>query len=120
MANRRRVERFEDGPELFGVGVGSSSDNGVDCEWCGVKWPADSSTSVCFTRFGGKQICDCCFGEIEQAVLERMQDILPWFTRLLEARRTKLAGNDAAVDALIRMADGVAAARNPPVKAPRA
>ena len=120
MADREHVERFENSPDLFGAG-GSGTTNGLTCEWCGTEYPArdEDDDSRCYTHFAGKQVCDCCFGEIEQAVLSRMEDILPWFTRLLEARRAKLAGNDEAVDALIRMADGVVAARTPAEKPPR-
>jgi len=35
---------------------------------------------------GGKQICECCFEAVENAVLQRMEDIIPWFTRILQAR----------------------------------
>ena len=47
--------------------------------------------------FAGKQICDCCFEKIEDEILGRMRDILPWFARLLSARGVDRAKGEKLV-----------------------
>lgn len=91
------VPRFDNSPDLFGSG-GQSSQHALNCDWCSTVHNADfpfndsrdgdpeGEESVCFTHFGGKQICVCCFGKIEQAILVRMSDIIPWFVRIINAK----------------------------------
>lgn len=88
-------KRFEDTPNLFGVNGGVCTGYELKCEWCGVvhnpgadadEKPMSEGDSVSWTGFGGKQVCDCCFHEIENAVLNRMPDILPWLVRIIASR----------------------------------
>jgi hypothetical protein len=90
------MARFEDTPELFGGGAGTGTTGNIICEWCGTNYgnreneqgePTSlDNESISHTTFGGKQICECCFEAVENAVLQRMEDIIPWFTRILQAR----------------------------------
>jgi hypothetical protein len=95
--------RFEDTPELFGGGCGTGSNGDLICEFCGKTYkdredkdgnPYDSSESISITTFAGKQVCDCCFEEIENEILSRMDDIIPWFTRILKAQHKNLENYD--------------------------
>lgn len=90
--------RFEDTPDLFGLGIGSGTVGAIECEWCGNVYNEDNESgdgdvidstidSVGFTNFGNKQICDCCFEKVENAVLARMDDILTWFRRIQDVRK---------------------------------
>lgn len=83
------MDRFEETPDLFGRGMGSGTTEAIICEWCGMKYPENdpSDDSVKFTNFGGKTIAECCFEDIEDAVLRRMNDIIPWFKRIIRSRR---------------------------------
>lgn len=55
--------RFENTPELFGVGIGNSRDSQINCEFCGsthnkgINFENDDSfgMSICHTNFAGKQ-----------------------------------------------------------------
>jgi len=87
--------RFEDTSNLFGRESGSSSGCSLDCRLCGVTHndgadsdedPSMEGDSVCYTHFAGLQVCDCCFHRIENEVLGRMPDIIPWFIRIVEGR----------------------------------
>ena len=88
--------RREDSPELFGGGVGSGRYAEITCEWCGAvhnkgcEDDRDGGESVCWTDFAGKLVCDCCFEAIEEEVLDRLPDILPWAKRILTQTRDSL------------------------------
>jgi len=84
--------RVEDSPGLFGLGIGYSTCSGIKCDWCGTLYEDDKDEDkyVSWADFGGKQICQCCFEQIEDAVLSHIDDILPWYARILQARRTDL------------------------------
>lgn len=95
------MARIEDAPDLFGCGIGVSTIGYFKCEWCGKEYNKDnedengdiidaSAPSILHTTFAGKEIGECCFGKIENSVLHRMQDILPWFKRILDSRDKKL------------------------------
>jgi len=103
--------RFEDSPGLFGCGIGTGTVGMVECEWCGAIYNVENeagdgdvidatidSTGVVW--FGGKQICDCCFEKIEQAVLDNMDDILPWYRRIIEVRKKHVNKNDENLKAV--------------------
>lgn len=99
------MARFEDTPDLFGVGVGAGTYANINCDWCRTKYSgretadgeATSDESITWTDFGDLQICDCCFEKVENAVLERMDAIVPWFIRILAKRRERLAGREAMI-----------------------
>jgi hypothetical protein len=102
-------QRFEDTPGLFGVGICAGTSSTLICDWCGTKYPEIDpiDDSRRYANFGDKQVVECCFVKVESAVLGEIQNILPWFTRLLEARRAKLAEDNTLVDAVVRMTDAV-------------
>lgn len=78
------MSRFEDGPELFGCGIGISTGYKIKCDMCGTIYnkeskddePSTEGDSVCYTIFAGLRICDCCFEKVENEILKRMDDIL--------------------------------------------
>lgn len=99
--------RIEDTPELFGRGCGVSTCGDFKCDWCGIEYNkgADanedySGDSVGHTDFAGKQICECCFGSIESAVLQRMGDILPWYRRHVERVKKSVEKADSNLRAV--------------------
>lgn len=99
------MDRFEDTVNLFGVESGTSSGMCVKCDFCGLMHLEDNmdeetgdmiDTSVEFvhtTQFAGLEVCECCFGKIENAVLGRIPDILTWYKRLLDARSDYIERN---------------------------
>jgi hypothetical protein len=99
-------ERFDDSPELFGFGCGTSCCGDIRCEWCGIVHnPTETGDypdgeSVCNTEFAGKTICECCFADIENEVLRRMPHILKWYRRILAARRKKLERDERLLAAI--------------------
>lgn len=102
------MARFEDSPDLFGYGAGQGTYGNIGCGWCGKKYHdredrqgnPKTDESILFTDFGGLQVCECCFEEVEAAVLERMDDIIPWFIRILEKRQGKMDQMAAMIAAL--------------------
>lgn len=104
--------RFDDSPDLFGVGIGCGTVGPVICEWCGISYNEDNEDpetgdvidatvdSVTVTHFADKQICDCCFEKIENEVFKRMPDILKWYREIVELERKKL---DKAEKELIKI-----------------
>lgn len=104
------MARFQDTSALFGESGGGTSGN-IKCEWCGTDYNGreskdgtakSSSETICFEDFGGRQICDCCFEEVEAAVLALMPRIIPWFIRILQSRRRQLEGQEAMIGQLRR------------------
>jgi hypothetical protein len=90
------MARFEDSCELFGAGMGSSTEGEVICEFCGKVYnkgiavdddDCSFGESVPYTTFAGKQVCYCCFEKIENEVRRRMVDIIPWFKRILDVQK---------------------------------
>ena len=88
--------RFEDSPELFGGGCGHGTSRGFTCGWCGTEYPGDETghDTVTVTDFGGKEVCEECFEVIEGEILARMGDILPWYRRILDAKKAGIAKLD--------------------------
>ena len=95
--------RFDDSPDLFVCGHGVSTVGQTTCEFCGTTYHKDNEDGkgnvidqyadpIGETHFAGKLVCDCCWEAIEAEVLRRMPDILRWYAKILQARRTKLEG----------------------------
>lgn len=93
------MDRLIDSIALFGVDMGSSTQGNTHCDWCGAKEtdrelpggePKFDSDSIKYDEFGNKQILECCFGDVEDAVLRSMHLILPWYIKLLETRQQTL------------------------------
>lgn len=109
------MDRFEDTPGLFGSGAGIGTSANVSCDWCGAKYegreredgePLEDNVSIGLANFGGLEICDCCFEKVEDAVLARMGDIIPWFARSLKAKRASLERFEGMVSEALRAAQG--------------
>jgi hypothetical protein len=88
--------RFEDTPELFGVGMGVSTCSDLICNICHNHYNEGNDKtgdydgdSVLYTDFAGLVVCYACFEAIEKEILHRMPDILSWYKRILDSK-TKL------------------------------
>ncbi|KKM16617.1 hypothetical protein LCGC14_1684040 [marine sediment metagenome] len=97
--------RFEDTPNLFGYGAGSGTYGDFECQMCSTIYNEGEDEkgtydgdSIGWTTFAGMQICKHCFGKIEKEVLHRMSDILPWYKRILAARKEHLEEAQLLVD----------------------
>jgi hypothetical protein len=106
-----KMARFEDSPNLFGYGVGDSTDGEVICEICGNVYnkgigidenneDEDCGDSVRYTEFAGLQVCECCFDKIENEILKRMPDILSWYKRVVESQKKSVQDNEALLKGL--------------------
>jgi hypothetical protein len=92
-------DRFEDTPELFGEGLGTSTYGDIKCNICGKLYNKDElgfhggsegGESVTHTTFAGLTVCYCCFAKIENEILRRMDSILSWYRRILDKRTEQL------------------------------
>jgi len=91
------MDRFEDTPGLFGAGVGIGTFGDIKCGICGSKYnqgndenESYNGESVRYTDFAGITVCECCFGEVEREVLNRIMNIIPWYTRILKSKDNEL------------------------------
>lgn len=91
------MTRFDNSPELFGGGAGTGTGHSITCGLCKTNYNEDIGPSnpiggdtVNFTRFAGIQVCDCCFENIETAVLKRMDYILYWYNQILDDRLDRI------------------------------
>ncbi len=75
----------------------------VTCDWCGIKHnPCPKGYDVCkncsderchvihddvsFIQFGDKQICDCCFDKLADAIAGILPSFLPEYKKALKQR----------------------------------
>jgi hypothetical protein len=89
--------QFKDSQGLFGLGIGGSTCAEIKCDVCGTIHnkgcdpDADRNPTegdwVKNTQFAGMTVCFCCYEKIENAVLSRIDDIIPWYRDLLKAQR---------------------------------
>lgn len=105
-------KRFEDTPDLFGSGSGSGTYVEIRCEICGTVYNAGcgvgengeqidenlSCDSETFTDFAGIVVCSCCFWKVEREIINRIHNILPWFSRILKSQRMTLESKEAMLD----------------------
>lgn len=86
------MARFEESMDLFGRDVGNATLGNIACGWCGTEYldredaegnPYPLSEALPFIRFGDLTVVECCFEKVEEAVFSRIDDIIPWFTRIL-------------------------------------
>ncbi|MBR9970840.1 hypothetical protein [Magnetospirillum sulfuroxidans] len=90
------MKRFEDGADLFGVGVGMGTTGPIHCDVCDTTHDIDERNSgVSWTNFAGLTIVECCFGKVEGEVLKRIPDIIPWFQRITARRRAAVESDEA-------------------------
>ena len=99
--------RFDESPGLFGCGLGYGTSAEIKCDWCGTIYNEGANNDnedeipgedVTHTTFGGKTICECCFEHVEDAVLNEMGFVLPWFRRIVESKQKQLSRYDAALE----------------------
>jgi hypothetical protein len=86
------MARFENTTGPFGTEANHCTYGEIQCGFCRKTYHKDgeSDESIVIHHFGDLQVLDCCFEKLEQAVLEHMQDILPWYARLLRKRQEVL------------------------------
>ncbi len=97
--------RFEDTPELFGVGSGRGSSGELLCEMCKTVHPdkGEDGDSVCWTSFAGMQIAECCFEKLESEIWSRRDDLLSWLRRILEKIKANHDSNVESLDAIAKL-----------------
>ncbi len=96
--------RWDDSPELFGNGCGTSTCGDFTCGICGNEYNKGndanedySGDSEGVTEFAGIEVCGNCFEAIETEILGRMKHILPWYRKIVERRRESLDMADTAL-----------------------
>ena len=105
--------RIIDSPGLFGVGVGGGTIGKIICEWCNKLYNQDNEDengepidinipSVGFLTFAGKQICDCCYEKIENAMFYRADDFLDWLKKIEYERKKKSIGRLKKIEEIKR------------------
>lgn len=100
--------RFNDSPELFGVGVGSSTYGDIECEWCGAKYNQGEDDrgvydgdAVTWTEFAGKTVCDCCFEKIENEIWKRHDRVMDWYVKILDDKTEKIVARGKKMEAVL-------------------
>ena len=100
------MARFEDSLYPFGSDVnGSETYGNIKCDWCGREYTGRedkfgnniTDDAIGFYQFGNLQVCDCCFENLEYVVLSRMDDIIPWFIRILKKRKVILERQEGMI-----------------------
>jgi hypothetical protein len=103
------MARFEDSPDLFGNGMGSSSCGEIICEVCGKVYNKgigvdededddEEGDSILNTEFAGLQVCECCFEKIENETLRRMPDILKWYKKIIASKKNQISEAEALLN----------------------
>lgn len=85
------MARHEITPGPFGLESVSVFYGDIHCDWCGtVHNPScvngDSGAAIANFQFGSLLVCECCFEAVEEAVLQWIPTMLPWYDRILKAR----------------------------------
>ena len=100
------MARFEDTPDLFGSGMGWSTAGEFTCCICGITFnegadeTEDYDNDIGIINFAGNNVCEGCFEHVEQEILNRMDDIIPWYKRYIEAHRKRVDKEQALIDSL--------------------
>lgn len=103
------AQRHEQSPGLFGLGIGTSTSGPVTCEWCSTvhnqgidpEGNGPDGDWVGTAAFGSLQVCECCYSEVESAVLACIDDILAWYGRILARRRERDQSRADALRAIV-------------------
>ena len=103
------MSRFDDSPELFGVGSGTATCGTIRCGICGTTYNEgadneecyDDNASVLHTTFAGVEVCECCYEAVEKEVLSRMNSILQWYSRIVTAKEKALQESRKYLNAII-------------------
>jgi hypothetical protein len=97
------MSRIFDTVNLFGVGSGFSTQGEIKCEICGKVYNKgadeegedyDDYSSVSHTMFAGMEVCECCYGKIEDEILHRMSSILDWYRNIVKLREEKIKSDN--------------------------
>jgi hypothetical protein len=91
------MARFIDSPGLFGIGIGTSTECEIRCEFCKKLYnkgethemPASGNT-VGYTVFADKTVCACCFEKIEFAIWDQRETIIEWLRAIVVLQRADL------------------------------
>jgi len=89
------IRRWEDSPDLFGSGIGTSTQGEQTCDLCGRVHNEgaddraraegdgvyDEYPSVAWTGFLGLEVAECCWGRIEESVWSRRADVAKWLRK---------------------------------------
>jgi hypothetical protein len=67
----------------------------LDCE----DYDGDGE-SVRYTEFAGLQVCECCFGKIENEILRRMSDILSWYKKIVDEQKKSVENDEALLKSI--------------------
>ena len=85
------MSRFEETTGLFGSHDAIVTENYIKCDVCASEYNVDEQdVAAAHTRFAGLTVCSCCYERVETAVLDRMEDIIPWYKRILAAQKAKI------------------------------
>ncbi len=86
---------LEESSGPFGALTAETTLFDTKCGWCGTLYVdrgADgtlppTTKPMRISKFGSLQVADCCFKQLEAAVLEHINDIVPWLARIAEEKR---------------------------------
>ncbi len=103
------MARLEDSVSLLGSGSGIRSYAEIKCQLCGKVYNEGcddgserglSDEGVSWAYFAGLQVAECCWDKIERSVYEHMSNIIPWYKRILDRRRTRLNQDEERLNIL--------------------
>lgn len=108
------MSRIDDSPDLFGSGVGASTNLYVHCEFCGGEHNVEfkgvdpdsirhEGDSVLWTNFAGIGVAECCFERIENEILSRMPTILRWYASIVRTRRDSIERSEDLIRDIIEL-----------------
>lgn len=105
------MKRFVDSSGLFGEEEGKSTNQDFVCGVCHTQHTSnkhdDGGDYIWYTEFAGMEVCDACWVEIENSVLERMPQIIRWYVEILSSQRLKLSTKERQVRELLELADSL-------------
>jgi len=84
---------------LFDSGTGCATHGDISCGICGTAYNQGNDESedysgeaVTYTEFAGICVCGVCFPRVEKEIFSRMDDIIPWYRKLLTIQKEKIEG----------------------------
>lgn len=100
------MARFEDDCGPFGGSCGGTAGE-ITCCICGkihhegADENEDNFEFVRHVAFGEGNLCECCFEVMENFVFRHMSSIIPWYQRILDAKRNELNRAQIPLDSLL-------------------
>lgn len=83
-------DRKIDSPFLFDCGSGVGTYREMQCGVCKTVYNKGcndedklSETGISWATFGGKEVCECCYHIIENAVYPWVEDIIKWYRKII-------------------------------------